>query len=249
MRYVLKLAYKGTEFHGWQSQPNAVTVQEIIEQALTTLLRKPTSIVGCGRTDTGVHAAEYYAHFDLNVINDLQLLTYQLNSIFPKDIVLYQILKVDDDFHARFDAVSRTYKYYILLGRDPFALETMWQIPHGKYDVDLMNEAAEILLKHTDFQSFSKSKTDVKNYNCEVTEAHWELNRQSLVFTISANRFLRNMVRAVVGTLLDVGSGKLSVQDFENIIIQKNRSEAGLSVPAHGLFLHKISYDNLDHEH
>ena len=249
MRYVLKLAYKGTDFHGWQSQPNAVTVQETIEQALMTLLREQIPIVGCGRTDTGVHAADYYAHFDTDKIKDLQLLTYQLNSILPKDIVIYKIMEVDDDFHARYDAVSRTYKYYILLGRDPFVQETMWQISNVKYDVQSMNHAAEILLKHTDFQSFSKSKTDVKNFNCTVTEAHWELTGQSLIFTISANRFLRNMVRAVVGTLLEVGTGKISVQDFENVILTKNRSEAGTSVPAHGLFLHKITYNALVHEH
>ncbi len=188
----------------------------------------------------------YYAHFDTDNIQDNQLLTYQLNAVLPKTIVIESIIATDEDFHARFDALTRTYKYYILLGKNPFTLETVWQISHGHYDVSAMNKAAQKLLIHTDFQSFSKSKTDVTNYNCTVTEAHWTQQDNTLIFTITANRFLRNMVRAVVGTLLEVGAGKISIEDFESIILKKDRSAAGLSVPAHGLFLHHILYDKLD---
>lgn len=243
MRYCLKLAYKGTDFHGWQNQPETITVQGEIEKSLSVLLREPCEIVGCGRTDTGVHASDYYAHFDSDQTLDIDLLRYQLNATLPKTIVIYNILKTHDDFHARFDALSRTYKYYIILGHDPFKLDTTWQIPNTRFDVNTMNQAADILLQHTDFKSFSRSKTDVKHYNCNITEAFWKHDNYELVFTISANRFLRNMVRAIVGTLIEVGTGKISVSDFETIIKSRDRSVAGKSVPAQGLFLNHIIYE------
>lgn len=242
VRYFIHLAYKGTDFHGWQSQPNADSVQERIEKALYVLLKTQIEIVGCGRTDTGVHATQYYAHFDiLNKINPLQT-AYQLNALLPKTIVIRSIFEVSSNAHARFDVLTRTYQYHILLENNPFRLDTTWQLPHKKFDIPLMNQAAEMLLQHEDFQSFSKSKTDVTNYICNLTEAFWVQTENELVFTITANRFLRNMVRAVVGTLLAVGEHKIGLYEFENIITSKNRSNAGLSVPAQGLFLTQINY-------
>jgi tRNA pseudouridine38-40 synthase len=242
MRYLIKLAYKGTDFYGWQRQPNAVTVQGEIEKAINILLKIPTEIVGCGRTDTGVHATDYYAHFDTEVEIDEPEFAYKLNALLPKTIAIYEVSATHEKFHTRFDAVSRTYQYYILLGNNPFTLDTSWQIPQGKFDLEAMNTAALYLMKHTDFQSFSKSKTDVKNYNCTISEAFWIQKENLLIFNIKANRFLRNMVRAIVGTLLDVGIGKITIKGFEAVILSKNRSEAGLSVPARGLFLSQVEY-------
>lgn len=245
MRYFIQLAYKGTDFHGWQSQPNADSVQERIETALGTLMKKITPITGAGRTDAGVHASQYFAHFDSDIEVNEKEFAYKLNALLPHTITIYNIFKVRDDAHARFDAVSRSYEYRILLENNPFFLDTTWQLQHRKFDVDLMNKAAQILLRHKDFKAFSKSKTDVNNYFCTIYHAHWILNNNELTFYISANRFLRNMVRAIVGTLLEVGEGKLSLEEFEQVILSKNRSEAGLSVPAKGLFLTEIKYDKL----
>lgn len=242
MRYFIKLAYKGTDFHGWQTQPNASSIQEHIQKALSILFKKPIEIVGAGRTDTGVHASQYFAHFDTDhEINEAET-SYKLNALLPTTIVIYQIFNVKEDAHARFDATSRSYEYRILLENNPFLIDTTWQLSHRIFDVNAMNQAAKILILHTDFKAFTKSKTDVKNYFCSLSKAYWTLEGNHLTFHISANRFLRNMVRSIVGTLLEVGEGKKTISEFEQIINSQNRSKAGLSVPAKGLFLTEIVY-------
>ncbi|MBA6156337.1 tRNA pseudouridine(38-40) synthase TruA [Tenacibaculum sp. S7007] len=242
MKYFIELAYNGKNYHGWQIQPDAVSVQEKINKAISTVLREEIIVVGAGRTDTGVHASQMFAHFetDKNLDNNL---AYKLNAILPHDIVIFNIKLVHDDAHTRFDALSRSYEYKIWLGRNPFLLETSLQLHHQKLNIDLMNEAAAILYEYEDFECFSKVKTDVHTFNCNVTNAKWVLNKNELTFHISANRFLRNMVRAIVGTLIDVGKEKISVEDFRAVIESKNRSNAGTSVPAKGLFLTKVEYD------
>ena len=241
MRYFIELSYNGKNYHGWQIQPDAISVQEKINNALSTVYQKDIQIVGAGRTDTGVHASQMFAHFDIDKLIDDNL-EFKLNSILPNDIFIKAIFLVDDEKHARFDALSRSYEYKIWLGRNPFLLDFSWQIHSQKPNVTLMNEAAKLLLDHEDFESFSKVKTNVHTFNCNVTEAFWVQKDNQLTFHISANRFLRNMVRAIVGTLLDVGLDKISISDFKNIIESKNRSNAGLSVPAKGLFLTQIKY-------
>lgn len=222
-------------------QPDAISVQEKINDALSKVWQETIEVVGAGRTDTGVHAKQMFAHFDVKS-EAKEEIVYKLNSILPNDIVVYKLFEVSSEKHARFDAVSRSYEYKIWLGRNPFLLDFSWQIHSQKLDIDSMNEASKILLKYKDFQSFSKVKTDVYTYNCDIFEAEWKMNNEELTFYISANRFLRNMVRAIVGTMVDLGLGKISVSDFEEIIISKNRSNAGLSVPARGLFLTAIKY-------
>ena len=241
MRYFIELSYNGKNYHGWQIQPDAISLQEKINNALSTVYQKDIQIVGAGRTDTGVHASQMFAHFDIDKSIDDNLV-FKLNSILPNDIFIKAIFLVDDEKHARFDALSRSYEYKIWLGRNPFLLDFSWQIHSQKPNVTLMNEAAKLLLDYEDFESFSKVKTDVHTFNCNVTEAFWIQKDNQLTFHISANRFLRNMVRAIVGTLLDVGLEKISISDFKNIIESKNRSNAGLSVPAKGLFLTQIKY-------
>ena len=222
-------------------QPDAISIQEKLNEALSKVWQETIEVVGAGRTDTGVHAKQMFAHFDVQS-QVKEEIVYKLNSILPNDIVVSKLVEVEPEKHARFDAVSRSYEYKIWLGRNPFLLDFSWQI-HSQYlDVDAMNQAAKILLKYKDFQSFSKVKTDVYTYNCDIFDAYWEVNNEELTFYISANRFLRNMVRAIVGTMVDVGLGKISVLDFEEIIKSKNRSNAGLSVPARGLFLTEIKY-------
>jgi len=198
--------------------------------------------MGAGRTDTGVHAKEMYAHFDLEKSFDIPTIIHKLNSFLPKDIVIYDIFPVTDDAHTRFDATKRTYEYHINTFKDAFLQEQSWYF-HQKLDLDLMNQAAGILLKHTDFQCFSKVNTDVNTFDCEIFEAFWQKNNNRLIFTISANRFLRNMVRSIVGTLINIGLRKITLDDFEQIIKSKNREKAGFSVPAHGLYLTAIEYD------
>lgn len=241
MRYFIEFSYNGKKYHGWQIQPEAISVQEKLNEALSTIFRQKIEVVGAGRTDTGVHASQMFAHFDIeNKIKED--IVFKLNSILPDDIAIYQVFLVDDEKHARFDAVSRTYQYKIWLGRNPFLLDFSWQIHSLKPNVSKMNKAAKILLEYEDFQCFSKVKTNVHTFNCTISEAFWVQNGNELTFTISANRFLRNMVRAIVGTLMDVGLEKISIEDFRKIIESKNRSNAGLSVPAKGLFLTNINY-------
>ena len=242
MRYFIEIAYKGTNYHGWQFQPNAITVQELINKALSLIFKKTIDIVGAGRTDAGVHAEQLYAHLDLDEQFNVAEVIYKLNSLLPKDIAIQNILKVTEDAHARFNAISRSYEYRIYFGKNPFLTDTTWQIINKKLNVDLMNEAAKILLTYTNFKCFSRSNTDVKTYNCDVTKAIWVLENKTLIFHITADRFLRNMVRAIVGTLINVGTGKTSLEEFKKIIESKDRTNAGPSAPAQGLFLTKVHY-------
>jgi len=241
LRYFLEIAYNGKNYHGWQIQPDAVSVQEVLEDALSTQLRDTIKITGAGRTDTGVHARQLFAHFDCPEVTDCEKIVFQLNSLLPKDISVKKIIPVKEDAHARFDAVEREYEYLITLKKDPFQIEFMHLI-HKKPNVEAMNNACKILLGHQDFQCFSKNKTGVKTYYCDIKLAHWKLNGDQLVFTIRADRFLRNMVRAIVGTLLEVGSGKITCDDLRTIIESKHRSNAKTSAPAKGLYLTKVVY-------
>ncbi|MCH1472235.1 MAG: tRNA pseudouridine(38-40) synthase TruA [Flavobacteriaceae bacterium] len=240
MRYFVELSYDGTPFVGWQRQPAGDSVQSCLEDALSILFRKPLSIVGAGRTDAGVHAHQLYAHVDLDEHVD-QDLTFRLNKLLPKEIAVRNIIAVAQDAHARFDAVSRTYRYHITTQKNPFLQKRSYQFAKP-LDLDLMNQAAKILIDHEDFKCFSKSKTDVKTYVCDIQQVHWQQNGSELVFFIQANRFLRNMVRAIVGTLIEVGLRKISISDFEAILASRDRSQAGYSVPAHGLYLEKVNY-------
>lgn len=242
MRYFLTLAYNGTSFHGWQRQPNATSVQQALEEALTTLLRKPIAITGAGRTDTGVHAKEMMAHFEGDLsLEEEENLPYLLNRFLKEEIVIYRLDKVKADAHARFDATARTYEYHLGFQKNPFKQQLYYYF-HQPVSVEKMNEAAKILLEYEDFEAFAKTHSDVKTFLCNVTRADWESTAEGAIFTITANRFLRNMVRAIVGTLLEIGTGKIEVVDMHKIIQSKNRGEAGFSVPAAGLYLTKIQY-------
>lgn len=241
-RYFTELSFKGTRYHGWQVQPNALSVQEVLETTFSTFMRQKIEVTGAGRTDTGVHASFYVAHFDADSLPFAPAdLVEKLNRFLPNDIALKSIREVDENLHARFSATRRTYQYFISRVKDPFTLDTsypyLWPL-----DVEAMNQAAEVLLQWEDFTSFSKLHTDVKTNNCRVTEAFWKEEGTQLVFTISADRFLRNMVRAIVGTLLEVGRGKLARDGLIAILEKKDRSEAGTSVPPQGLFLTDIQY-------
>lgn len=241
-RYFIELAYKGTNFHGWQIQPNAVSVQECLEKALSMITRESIAVTGAGRTDTGVHASYFVAHFDSGKLNlDHPDFTHKLNSFLNKDVVIFCISRVQSEAHARFDAISRTYQYHLNLRKDPFSLETSWYF-YQKPDLAKMNEASRVLFEYTDFTSFSKLHTDVKTNNCRIYCAEWIQEGSNIVFTVKADRFLRNMVRALVGTILEVGIGKIDLAGFRTIIEQKDRGAAGLSVPAHGLFLTDVEY-------
>ena len=241
MRYFIQFAYKGTHYHGWQYQPNAISVQETLNTVFSTLLKQEIDIMGAGRTDSGVHASQMYGHFDTETIIDNTKLIHKANAFLPNDIVIHDIILVHDTAHARFDATSRTYQYHIATYKNVFNTELAWNTTKV-LDVDMMNQASKKLLDYTDFQSFSKVNTDVNNFNCKITEAFWTKEKETLIFTITANRFLRNMVRAIVGTLVNVGLHKISLQDFNTIIESKNRDNAGFSVPARGLFLTNIQY-------
>ena len=241
MRYFIELSYNGNAYHGWQIQPNAITVQETIQDALSKLLKTPLIITGAGRTDTGVHASQMFAHFDTEELIDTENLTYKLNSFLPNDIAIDSIFRVNENAHARFDAIKRTYNYKVSLKKDVF-LHDYSYYTHQNLDIKKMNKAASILFEYTDFQCFSKSNTDVKTYNCRIDYAKWEIENDLLIFTISADRFLRNMVRAIVGTLINIGLGKLEVNDMHRIIESKDRGEAGFSVPAKGLYLTEVLY-------
>ena len=244
LRYFIEFAYNGKNYHGWQYQPHSISVQETLNKALSTLLRKEIDATGAGRTDTGVHAKQMYAHFDTEDALDGDNLTQKLNSFLPKDIVIYRLIPLHDDAHARFDAASRTYEYHIHTYKDAFINEGSWYHFHP-LDVDAMSEAAKVLFEYKDFKCFSKTHTDVRTYNCDIKEAFWKQEGSHLVFTITADRFLRNMVRAIVGTLVNVGLGKITVNDFRNVIESRDRNQAGFSVPAHGLYLTKVIYPYL----
>ena len=251
MRYFIHLAYNGTPYHGWQIQPNATSVQETLNKAFSVLLQSEINLMGAGRTDTGVHAKEMYAHFDFEASIDIPNLVHKLNSFLPKDIVIYDIIPFHNEAHTRFDATKRTYEYHIHQFKNPFLDELSWYF-HQPLDIDLMNEAAQLLLNHTDFECFSKVNTDVNTFDCTIFEAYWtrasteHSENDQLVFTISANRFLRNMVRSIVGTLVNVGLHKITLDDFIKILESKSREKAGFSVPAHGLYLTKINYDYIN---
>ncbi len=241
LRYFIELSYNGTAYHGWQNQPNAISVQEVLEKSLSVLFKEKTAIVGAGRTDAGVHASQMFAHFDSDASFEAEALKYKLNTFLPKDIAVHDIFRVKEDAHARFDAQSREYLYRISVRKDVFNYDKSYYVK-PTLDVEKMNKAAQILLQYKDFQCFSKSKTDVKTYNCTIQHAAWNLQNEELQFTISANRFLRNMVRAIVGTLVNIGLGKLEVEDMHTIIKSKDRGEAGYSVPGHALYLTKVVY-------
>lgn len=262
MRFFITLSYDGTRYHGWQIQPNGDSVQQRLQEALSTLFRQPVEVVGAGRTDTGVHARMMVAHFtiedsmlktestgssdlseeDTSILNLHSSIKYRLNRLLPQDIAVQNVRQVGDDMHARFSATSRTYHYFIHTSKDPFLQAYSWQVPY-KLDFGKMNEAAKVLLQYKDFTSFSKVNTDVKTNLCDIKEAFWEEVAQGQWrFTITANRFLRNMVRAIVGTLVEVGRGRISIEDVRSIVEAKDRCQAGESVPAKGLFLVDIKY-------
>ncbi|MCE7060964.1 tRNA pseudouridine(38-40) synthase TruA [Dyadobacter sp. CY343] len=242
MRYFLEFSYRGTAYNGWQKQNNALGVQQVLEEALTKLFRTTVELTGSSRTDTGVHAEQQFAHFDLNnPISDYDLFIYKINGMIPRDIAVRNVYQVAADLNSRFAASHRKYEYRISKRKNPF-LTGLSFLLKADLDVDLMNEAAGLLLRHNDFESFSKIHTNVNNFRCTITEAIWIETEDMLVFHIQANRFLRGMVRAVVGTLLEVGKGKKSVQDFEEVIISKDRKNAGAQAPAEGLFLTEVGY-------
>lgn len=240
MRFFIELSYNGKVYHGWQNQPDAISVQEVLEKALSTILKRQISVVGAGRTDAGVHASQMFAHFDCERILP-DTIIFKLNSYLPKDIAIKSIFEVKDDAHARFNAVSRTYNYKISSRKNVFNYEYAYALQKS-LDIELMNQACEILLQYNDFQCFSKVRTDVKTYYCKLMSAQWELKNDELIFTIKSDRFLRNMVRAIVGTLVNIGLGKLEVEKLHDILKSKDRGEAGFSVPAHGLYLVNVEY-------
>lgn len=249
MRYFIRLSYDGKNYHGWQIQPGAITVQEVLNKALSTLLREDIEVVGAGRTDAGVNASMMIAHFDTNVEfcgddddkKSLFQLRYRLNKLLPPDIAIHDIYPVAEDAHARFSATSRTYHYYITTEKSPFE-PYAYRFPQP-LDFDKMNEACKVLFDYIDFTSFSKLHTDVKTNNCKIMYAKWEqVSPIKWQFTITADRFLRNMVRAIVGTLIDVGRGAITIDDFRKIIEKKDRCSAGTSVPGNALFLCKVEY-------
>lgn len=241
MRYFIDLSYAGTNFHGWQSQANALGIQEVLEEKLSVILREKIAVTASGRTDTGVHARQQIAHFDTSTELTEDLL-FRINCMLPHDIAVNSFRLVRPDSHARFDALYREYEYYITTIKNPFARGRAWQFIKP-LDVAAMNEAACLLLKHIDFESFSKVHTDVKTFNCMIAHARWEWQTdQMILFRIRANRFLRGMVRAIVGTMVDIGTGKRTVSDFEQILLSKNRGMAGAAAPPEGLFLAKIGF-------
>ncbi len=243
MRYFVELAYNGKNFHGWQKQPNAHSVQAEIEEKISVLLKEEVELTGCGRTDAGVHARQFFAHFDTEILFDSDKMGMQLNAMLPKDIVIERVWQVEEDQHARFSATFREYEYWITTKPTPFLYE-LSSLYRKPLDIVAMNQASKLLLDHTDFECFSKVHTDVKTFNCKIFRADWEMrDNNMLVFTICADRFLRNMVRAVVGTLLDIGYHKMDEENLKRILENKNRSEAGVSVPAQGLFLTRVGYD------
>ena len=242
MRYFLEFSYRGTAYHGWQKQNNALGVQQVLEDAFAKVFRMPVELTGSSRTDTGVHAEQQFAHFDLpQAIADYDLLIYKLNGLIPRDIAVRSVFAVPEETNSRFAATYRKYEYRITRQKSPFLMDLAYLL-RADLDVSLMNEAAALLLVHNDFESFSKIHTNVNNFRCTISEAHWVESPDMLVFHIQANRFLRGMVRALVGSLLEIGKGKKTVADFEKIILSRNRKEAGAQAPAEGLFLVEVGY-------
>lgn len=242
MRYFITFSYDGTAYHGWQIQPHSVTVQEELQKALSTLMRKPMEVVGAGRTDTGVHARKMIAHFDHDEVVDCPQLVYKLNKLLPRDIAVQHVEPVADDMHARFSAKSRTYHYYVHLDKNPFLRSYSWQV-YGNPDFELMNRAARVLMEYKDFTSFSKVNTDTKTNDCTITEARWDrVGEDQWRFTVTANRFLRNMVRAIVGTLMEVGRRRMTIEQLRSVIEARDRCRAGDSVPGNALFLVEVLY-------
>ena len=243
MRYFIKISYKGTNYHGWQYQPNALTIQEELEKVFSLLLKTEIKLTGAGRTDTGVHALNYIAHIDVNEqIADVDKLILKANSFLNEDIVIHDIYRVKEDVHSRFSPISRTYEYRSHFQKNPFLKDLSYYIYAVKFDFEKMNEAAKLLFEYSDFTSFSKLHTDTKTNNCKIIRAEWIKREGQMVFIIEADRFLRNMVRAITGTLLEVGKGKMDINAFRKVIESKDRANAGVSVPAHGLFLTEIKY-------
>lgn len=240
---MLEISYKGTFYHGWQIQINANSVQQELNSALKKILKADIITYGSGRTDKGVHAEQQYVHFDFEIIHNIDKFIFQLNAILPKDIYAKRILVVDSNFNARHDPLYRSYEYRISLQKNPFLENLCCFYFQRNLNIEIMNQSAELLLQHSDFQSFSKYKTDVENFNCTISTAIWKYENDLLIFHITANRFLRGMVRAIVGTLLEVGIGKLNKQDFENIILKKDRCAAKYAAPPQGLFLTKVQYN------
>jgi tRNA pseudouridine38-40 synthase len=243
-RFFVYLSYDGEQYHGWQLQPNGVTVQQRLQECLSILLHRPVFVTGAGRTDAGVHARLMVAHFDFDDVPDLAMLAYKLNQILPGDIAVHKIVEVQPDANARFSAVSRTYKYYVTTAKSPFNRQYAWRI-YYPLDYDLMNMAAEILFEYNDFTSFARLHSDVKTNICHIKQAHWEQSKTDSSlweFTIQADRFLRNMVRAIVGTLVEVGRGKMTLEKFRSVIEQQDRCKAGGSAPGYALFLDDIEY-------
>ena len=241
-RYFIEISYKGKNYHGWQVQPHAISVQEVLNDCLTKLLKQEVHVVGAGRTDTGVHAKQLFAHFDLvKKVKDVSQFLSRLNSFLPKDIAAKSLLEVGEEAHARFDANARTYEYYVVQQKNPFEEDSAYLV-YKPLNIEVMNQAAKRLFEFQDFTSFSKSDTQTKTNNCKIMQAYWEKREGLLVFTIQADRFLRNMVRAIVGTLLEVGLGKMTEEEFVKVIESKDRSQAGTSVPAHALYLREVSY-------
>ncbi|MFC3880201.1 tRNA pseudouridine(38-40) synthase TruA [Algoriphagus namhaensis] len=241
-RYFLELSYLGKPFHGWQVQENAVSIQGFIEEALTTYLKEKTTIQGSGRTDTGVNASFQVCHFETHVEFEKERLIRGLNGILPKEIAIHAIRQVKPDAHARFDAIKRSYTYRIIFRKNPFLENQAWLNFTAPPNVELMNQAAAYLLEYDDFECFSKVHTEVKHFRCQIFSAFWEQKEGELLFHITANRFLRGMVRAIVGTLLEIGQGKRSLEEMPKIIESKSRSQAGKAAPASGLFLSNVTY-------
>jgi tRNA pseudouridine38-40 synthase len=249
-RFFIEIAYKGTEYHGWQTQPNALAVQAVLDEKLSTVFRQKVETLGCGRTDAGVHSTQFFAHFDLIDVIEADFLQPQniksINAVLPLDIVAKQIIKVHPTAHARFDATLRAYEYHIHFQKDPFKTDTSWLVKEDNLNVKAMNQAAAIIATFDDFASFCKANADNNTNICKIFRCEWTLIEGGIIFHIAADRFLRNMVRAIVGTLVDVGRGKLNLDDLRTIIESKNRSNAGASVPACGLYLTKVNYNYIN---
>ncbi|WP_221390840.1 tRNA pseudouridine(38-40) synthase TruA [Dyadobacter sp. NIV53] len=244
MRYFIEISYKGTAYNGWQKQNNSLGVQQIVEEAMSKVLRMPIELTGSSRTDTGVHAEQQFAHFDYSEITDTEQVVYNINGMIPRDIAVRQIFVVPDDINSRFEAIHRRYEYRISRVKNPFLVNQVYVL-RAELDIAAMNKAAELLLQYDDFESFCKLHTNVNNFRCTITEAVWFEKEDLLIFSVKSNRFLRGMVRALVGTLLEVGKGKKTISDFEKIIQSRSRKEAGAQAPAEGLFLVEVGYPEL----